>query len=240
MGKDYDILLIPARYNKNIELSDEIIAQLPEKIMLFASVQFLNNLDSIKQQLEAKGRKISMRESKNYLYNGLISDKGQLLGCNMENFSSKEDFDAFLYIGDGLFHPKALAVNNNKDIFCYDPKIEKLHVIEKNLHDEYSKRRKGAKLKFLTSKNIGIIITTKIGQANPKRAEALRKNILSKWSDKKIFMFYANELNFLELENFNFIDIYVNVACSRIGHDDIKRTPMPIINIADAEELVRE
>lgn len=233
-----DIILVPGKYFPKISLPDEIMSQLPQRLILFGSVQFLHHLADIQKQLEETGKKVVMHKSRNFLYEGLVTEKGQLLGCNMEDFQSREEFDAFLYIGDGVFHPKALMVNNQKDIYCYDPKINKLSLLSKDLHDEYRKRKQGSKIKFLSSRNIGILITTKIGQGSPKRAFRLKEKIAKKWPDKKIFVFYANEINFSELENFNFIDIYVNVACSRIGHDDTKRTQRPIINISDVESLL--
>jgi diphthamide biosynthesis enzyme Dph1/Dph2-like protein len=163
----------------------------------------------------------------------------------METFDAKnsathgENFDAFLYIGDGVFHPQALLVNNRKDIYCYDPKIGKLNILKKELHDDIQKRTKGRILAFLTSKNIGIIVTTKRGQNNSKKAESLKEKILKKWPDKKVYMLLCSELNFSELENFNFVDVYVNTACSRIGHDDTIRSPKPIINMNDVEELLK-
>lgn len=236
-----DILLIPGKYNKEIIIPDNVIEKLPEKIILFGSVQFLHLLPDVQKQLEKHHKKIMMHKSRNYLYEGLITEKGQLLGCNMEDFSANgEDFDAFVYIGDGVFHPKALLVNNEKDVYCYDPKIEKLKVLKKEMHKEYHTRIKVATIKFLNSRNIGMIITTKIGQGSSKRADILKKKIHDKWPDKKIFVFYANEINFQELENFNFIDMYINVACSRIGHDDTTRTEKPIINIADVEKLLKD
>lgn len=235
---NYDVVLIPGKYTQQIVIPDDVIKKIPDTIIIFSSVQFLNQLPIIQKQLENNGKKVITHKSKNYLYEGLVTEKGQLLGCNMENFSTKEEFDAFVYIGDGTFHPKALLVNNEKDVYCYDPKINKLSVLDKKMHKEYTKRRQGAKLKFLNSSNIGLLITTKIGQGSPKRAMKLKESILNKWPDKKIFVFFANEINFLELENFNFIDIYVNVACSRIGHDDTSRSEKAIINIADVESLI--
>jgi diphthamide biosynthesis enzyme Dph1/Dph2-like protein len=239
------IVLIPAKYAKKIVVPNSIINKLPNRLMLFGSVQFLHQLSDIEKQLKKKGKKILLVKSKNFLYNGMISEKGQLLGCNAETFDSKnvtasgEDFDAFLCIGDGIFHPQALLVNNRKDIYCYDPKIKKLNILKKELYDDIQKRTKGRILKFLTSKNIGIIVTTKRGQNSSKRAEVLKEKISKKWPDKKVFMLLCSELNFSELENFNFIDIYVNTACSRIGHDDTIRSPKPIINIEDVEGLMR-
>ncbi|GIU69905.1 MAG: hypothetical protein KatS3mg002_1141 [Candidatus Woesearchaeota archaeon] len=238
--KKYDVLLIPGKYKKRIIIPSKILKELPNKLMLFSSIQFLHQLSDIQKQLESQGKTIITSKSRNYLYEGLITDKGQLLGCNMEKFTAKVEFDAFLYIGDGVFHPKALLVNNEKNVYCYDPKIEKLSVLDKKIHLEYSKRIKGSKLKFLNSKNIGILMTTKIGQGSPKRAMMLKEKIMQKWPDKKIFLFYANEINFSELENFNFIDIYINVACSRIGHDDFSRSEKTIINISDVESLIKE
>jgi 2-(3-amino-3-carboxypropyl)histidine synthase len=236
------IVLIPAKYTKNIVMPASIISKLPDKVMLFGSVQFLHQLPEVTKQLESKHKNVLLVKSKNFLYDGMISEKGQLLGCNAETYDAKNygnEFDAFLYIGDGVFHPQALLVNNRKDIYCYNPKTQKLNILKKEMHDEIQKRNKGSILKFLTSKNIGIIITTKRGQNSSKRAELLKEKILKKWPDKKVFTFLCNEINFLELENFNFVDIYINSACSRIGHDDIIRSPKSIINISDVEELLK-
>ncbi len=239
------IVLIPAKYTKKVVVPKNIIDKLPNKLMLFSSVQFVNQLLDIEKQLEKNGKKILMVKSKNFLYDGMISEKGQLLGCNAETFDSKnvtargEDFDAFLYIGDGVFHPQALLVNNRKDIYCYDPKIGKLNILKKETYDDIQKRTKGRMLKFLTSNKIGILITTKRGQNSSKRAELLRDKILKKWPDKKVFMFMCSEINFSELENFNFVDVYINTACSRIGHDDTIRSPKPIINMSDVEGLLK-
>ena len=236
------IVLIPAKYAKKITVPDDIINKLPNRLMLFSSVQFLSQLPDIEKQLESKGKTVIMTKSKNFLYDGMISEKGQLLGCNMETFDAKNygnDFDAFLYIGDGVFHPQALLVNNKIDVYCYDPKINKLKILNKEMHDDILKRNKGSLIKFLSSQNIGILVTTKRGQNSSKRADTVRDKMSLKWPDKKVFIFYCNEINFQELENFNFVDVYINSACSRIGHDDTTRSPKPIINIADVERLLK-
>jgi diphthamide biosynthesis enzyme Dph1/Dph2-like protein len=235
------IVFIPAKYTKKIIIPDSIIKKLPKRLMIFSSIQFSDQLPDIMARLELKGIKAISIKSKNFLYDGMASEKGQLLGCNAEIFDTTnygDKFDAFMYVGDGTFHPKALLVNNRKDIYCYDPKIKKLDVLKKEMYNEMHKRTKGSILKFLTSKNIGIIVTTKRGQNSLKRAELLKNKILKKWPDRNVFMFICNEINFGELENFNFIEIYVNSACPRIGHDDTIRSPKPLINIGDAEQAL--
>ena len=241
-AKDTTILFIPAKYSKDIIIPKNILDKLPHKLMLFSSVQFLHQLTNIGSQLKNNNKEIIIVKSKNFLYEGLISEKGQLLGCNMETFDTTNhgnEFDAFLYIGDGVFHPKALLVNNQKDIYCYNPKTNKLEVLKKEIHKEIAQRAKGAVLKFLTSNTIGIIITTKRGQNNSKRAKILKEKIIERWPQKKVFVFLCSELNFQELENFNFVEVYINTACSRIGHDDTIRSPKPIINISDVEEILK-
>jgi len=239
------IVFIPAKYSKDITIPKSILSQIPEKVMIFSSIQFLDKLPSIVRQLESAQKSVLMIKSKNFLYEGMISQKGQLLGCNAETFDEKnilthdKGFDAFLYIGDGVFHPQALLVNNRKDIYCYDPKTKRLEVLKKELHDDIQKRRKGSILKFLSSNNIGVIVSTKIGQCNYKRAESLAVNISKKWPNKKVYTFICDELNFQELENFNFIEIYINTACPRIGHEDNIRSPKSIINIEDVEGLLK-
>jgi len=232
-----DILFIPARYSKKIILPDDTIKRLPDKMMMFSSIQFADQLIDIQKQLAAKGKSIIMRKSKNYLYDGMSAEKGVLLGCNSEDYINF-DFKAFLYIGDGLFHPKALLVNNDKDVYCYNPINNELRILAKEIHEKCSKRAKGAMIKFLSSKNIGMLMTTKIGQSNPKRAELLRDRISKKWPDKKIFMFFANDIAFSELENYNFIDIFINMACPRISNDDYSRAEKPIINGSDIERFI--
>lgn len=243
MTKTTKITFIPARYIKDIKIPVKISAMLPERMMLFSSVQFLHQLPDIAKQLESTGKKVLMVESSNFLYEGMKSEAGQLLGCNSEIFDSKnhgEDFDAFLYIGDGTFHPQALMVNNHKDIYCYNPKSSKLDILKKELHESIQKRRKGSTLKFLSSKNIGMIISTKRGQCNKKRAQILIDKISKRWPEKKLYTFICNDIDFQELENFNFIDIYINTACSRIGHDDTIRSPKPIVNMDDIEVLLKD
>jgi 2-(3-amino-3-carboxypropyl)histidine synthase len=253
-------LFIHGRYAKKIIIPTKIINKLPGKLMLFSSVQFIHQLKDIKAQLKKRGKDIVSRRSRNFLYNGMESDEGVLLGCNTENYEkpifilgqktgnydSKKNkvntanFDAFLYIGDGLFHPKALLLNNRKDIYCYDPKSSSLNIITKDQHDLVMKKKMGSIALFLSSKIVGILISQKPGQDQTERARALGKDIIKRWPDKEIFFFIADSIDFSELENFNFIDIYINTACPRIGYDDVTRSPKPIINMSNINELIND
>ena len=79
---------------------------------MFTTIQFIDSLALIKKQLEKNNIKVKLFKTKHTKY------KGQLLGCNIEKFSG---IDAFLYLGDGLFHPKALILKNNIPVYVYNP-----------------------------------------------------------------------------------------------------------------------
>jgi 2-(3-amino-3-carboxypropyl)histidine synthase len=218
------IVHIEARLKGKVELPGKVIEFLPEKIIVFTTVQLLDSLPGIMKQLEAAGKKPIIVKVKHTRH------EGQLLGCNIENYSdyTKEDFDAFLYVGDGLFHPKALAwKNNGKKVFAYDPFTQKFSEIKEEDVEQIKKRQKAALAKFYSSKKIGVLVTTKPGQHNLKIARELKGH----YPGKEFFFFVDNTFDFNSLEDFPFIDAWVNTACPRLGLDDSVRTAKPIVNI---------
>ena len=96
---------------------------------------------------------------------------------------------------------------------------------------ELKKKVKGAKLKFLTSKNIGVLISIKPGQNQMKKALKLKQ----KYKNKEFYFLIADTISFTQLENFPFIDCFINTACPRISFDDSQKIGKPIINIEDIE-----
>jgi len=77
----------------------------------------------------------------------------------------------------------------------------------------------------MAADNVGVLVSTKSGQ------QYLKNALLLKRSKKNIYIFVDNTFNYAEMENFPFIDVWVNTACPRIGDDE---TPKPLININDA------
>ena len=55
-----------------------------------------------------------------------------------------------------------------------------------------------------------------------------------KYPDKKVYYFAENTLDYTHMEDFNFIQVWVNSACPRVGFDDIVNMPVSMINITDA------
>tara|TARA_Y100000310_G_C20061127_1_gene525032 strand:- start:156 stop:524 length:369 start_codon:yes stop_codon:yes gene_type:complete len=110
-----------------------------------------------------------------------------------------------LFIGEGRFHAIELATKTKKEVFIASgDKITKQDITK------YEKQKKGKILKFLNSKKVGILHTTK----NQKFANL--KELKTKLKDKEVYNFISDYIDVNELENFPDIDIFINTACPRI------------------------
>ena len=202
-------LFIETKYLGELNLPNELLQKLPKKLVLAMPVQFLNFQNQIKEQLELADKEVILFKSHHGKYSS------QILGCDI--FKFKEEFDAFFYIGDGKFHPTALLYENEKEVYCYNPFNGLLEILSPKDLEIINKKRKGQLAKFLSSTTIGILSTTKSGQNKSTYIEELR-NKLEK-EGKEVFVFLADEINCSQLENFNFIDSWINTACPRIIQD---------------------
>lgn len=217
------LINIPFFYKRKIVIPKKLMYNLPLKVMLFTTAQYVNQISSIKNQLEQNGKIVLLKKLNH------TNIKGQILGCNI--LEIKGDFEAFLYIGEGKFHPKALTYVNKKDVFCFDPIALKYNTIK---YDSQSTKIKNAKIaKFLFSENIGVLFTVKPGQFKDFKLDILKK----KFKDKKFYPLINDSYNFSELEDFRFIDCFVNTACPRIGVDDFDVIQKPIMNLFDIMDI---
>lgn len=213
------VINLHAKATVDIKLSKDKLNDLPQKIGLVTNIQHLDKLTDIQAQLP----------------NSIIA--GQVLGCNTdaaEKINNK--VDAFLFIGSGVFHPIAVALKTKKPVFCWNPFTKELKQIEKDELEQYQKKQTVSLTKFLSAKQVGILISTKPGQNNMKKALQLKENNDKLKQDdpqkKEYCLFQFDTLNPSELENFNFIDCWVNTACPRIADEKGN-----IINIEDIPDF---
>ncbi len=213
-------IFIETRYNGKISLNKINIAKLPKKLGLITTIQFIDYLDDIKHFLEKNNKTVFINKGKQPYH-------GQVLGCDISSTENlKDKVDAYLYIGDGRFHPTAVAFKQDKQVFCFNPFSNKFNKIEEKEIAEYKKNKRIKTVKFLTSNNIGILVSTKPGQSNLNNALELRDKLHKE--GKTGFVFLFDNLDISEFDNFNFIDFWVNTACPRIEEDSNK-----IINYGD-------
>ncbi len=198
-------LFIEARYRGKINIKN--IDKLPQKIGLATTVQFVDQINNVKKQLKEK-RVLVGKGKQKY--------KAQILGCDVSAAEKiKDKVNAFLYIGTGQFHPIVLGLLG-KDVYILNPMNGKITKLDKKKIENYKKRKKGAMIKFLSSKNIGVLISTKLGQKYSfKKLEFLER----KYKDKKFYFFITDNIDVNQLQNFSFIDAWVNTSCPRLEED---------------------
>ena len=211
-------LFIEAKYKGKIDFSGIKVNELPKKIGLATNVQFADCIDSVKKFLEQKKKEV-------FTAKGNQKYECQILGCDVSAAEKvKDKVDAFLYIGDGRFHPIGIFTKTKKDVFCFNPITSEFKKLEKFVVENYEKRKKTALIKFYSADNVGILISTKQGQ---RFCSDKLKNIEKKYKDKKFYKFVFDVLDVKQLENFPFIKAWINTACPRIEEDFI------VLNIGD-------
>ena len=217
------LMFVEARYKKLISIEKHVL-KLPKRIGLVTTVQFIGQLKKIQSALEKQDKVVFLGTGKHTAY------QGQVLGCDVDAAVSVEkNVDAFLYIGSGSFHPTAISLKTKKQVFTFNPLTEKFSMVDRKEAEKINKKRKGALIKFLSSKEIGVIITTKPGQEQLKEALELK----NKFRDKSFYFLIFDTIDFGQLENFPFVECFVNTACPRIALDDSVRINKAIINLED-------
>ncbi len=196
---------------------------LPKNIGIVTTAQFGNYIMRLKNLLERYGKKVYVEKGKYSKF------PGQIFGCYFEPAIKIEKYvDCFLFFGTGFFHPIGLSLAVEKDVYSYDPILNKfLNLKEKK--EKYLKRRYIEISRALATdmKNIGIIISTKLGQKRIGTAIQLKKSIEEIGS--KPYMLVMDEVTPDKLTGLN-LDFYINTACPRIIDDSEKFKDFIILN----------
>ncbi|MAG60830.1 hypothetical protein CL619_03515 [archaeon] len=216
-------LFVEVKYTGKVQFTQELLDQTPKRLVICSNIQYLDFLPQLKDFLEKGGKEVQVFQSRHGQYSG------QILGCDVFPFSSEKEFDAFLYLGDGLFHPTALLYRNEKSVFMYCPRGETIKELDLNYLESLKKKKKGRLAKFIVSKEIGVLVTRKPGQNQSLAVENFRKEMSDK--GKNIYVFLTDNINVSKLEDFNFIEMWVNTGCPRIIED------FKCVNLRDLQEI---
>lgn len=223
------VLHIQARLKGEFKLPKSFIDKLPKRVAVFTTIQLMNSLPVIVKQIEDSGRDAIVFKT------GHTRNKGQILGCNVQNFKkyADEEFDGFVYFGDGLFHPKALVwKNEDKLVHGYNPFTSEQYVIKGEDVEKTRRQYRAANSLFIMAKRVGVLVTTKPGQFFLKKAFELREE----YPDKKFYFFIDNTINFGALEDFPFVECWINTACPRIPFEDQVNIKKPVVNLEDVKK----
>ncbi|MBW2981292.1 2-(3-amino-3-carboxypropyl)histidine synthase subunit [Candidatus Woesearchaeota archaeon] len=179
---------------------EKAIKLLPKKVGIVTTAQHKHKLKEVKEILEKNQIKAEIG--------------GQILGCDASSARKiKDKVDAFLYVGSGRFHPIEVHLETDKKVIMANPLTNEAKLLEKDEIEKIKRQQKGALLKFLSSKEIGVIVSTKPGQNKLKKALEFKKRL----KDKSCHIFLTDTINPAEFENFPFIECWVNTACPRFA-----------------------
>jgi len=188
---------VKKKIDLNISKVNEISKSLPENITIAYSIQYQDLAINIKDILSKKHK---------------INLFTQVLGCS--NLKLGKNTQAILLISDGRFHGASLALETKLPVYVFDNNTF-FNVSNKEISD-FEKKQKAIYMKFISSDNLGIIISLKPGQYNLHKSIDLKKKLRNK--GKKCYLFIGNNINRSEFDNFH-IDYYINTACPRLDMD---------------------
>ncbi len=197
-----------------------------EKIGLVTSIQFVKLLPKVKDFLEKRGKKVFVHKSLNY--------PGQVLGCNISAaLKIEKEVDCFLCISAGEFYAAGLTLFTEKPVLNLD--LEKKEI--KSL--EEFKRRTQKIIEWNKSlidgaKRVGILVSWKKGQLRKDFFEIKRR---LKKKGKEVFVFAMDEITPEKLEGLK-LDFLINLACPRLGIDDLSKFKIPMLNFAFVEKYL--
>lgn len=174
------------------------LSNLPHELFLAYSIQYKYLAELIKKELQAKGNKIMGFQ--------------QVLGCSKLKVKTGL---AILLVGTGRFHALNLALQNSR-VFVFDE--GNISEIAQKEIEELKKQKRIQLNKFVLANKLGILISTKPGQENSRKAEQLRERIKKKYPEKQVYFFISNNINLAEFENFD-IAFWINSACAGLIND---------------------
>jgi len=191
------------------------IPKLGKKVGVLTTIQHLHKMHDVVKFLEKSGRKAF----------GL----GQVLGCKIPDTTN---VDSLLYIGTGKFHPRGIVLQG-REVVMADPLTETVTILKPSDMDNLKKRKKGALMKFYNAEVVGVLCTTK-GQNffNKKSLFHEAMKLQKRFPEKQFYYFASSTLSFNEMENFPFIECWVNCMCPRLD-EDLEKFTKGMVNVLD-------
>lgn len=210
------VIMLETKYKFSKQEKDNILELVyskiekdKSKIYLSSSIQYHELTKYIYEQLKDKLNVRLLPVHNHSCYDG------QLLGC-----SDFKEEATYINITDGLFHSKIIKVNNlDSVVYSVNPYSNEIFEISKKEVNKIMIKKKASIFKFFDAKNIGIVISSKAGQRINDRELDKLKTFFKK-QNKNYYLFVAENTNFSEFDNFNFIDLWINTACPRLSYDD--------------------
>lgn len=198
-------------------------------ISLLTDSQHLDQIEGVTRIFKDYGFNVIVGKGK-----GQLRD-AQVFGCEFyPAYSVQKQVDAYVFLGQSMFHAASVAMSTEKPTFMLDPYFE-----------EYSEVNEFAQLlqkkailsiyKALEAERLGIIIGLKEGQFAHVRALELKKEF--ERFGKSVQLIALTEITEDRVQIFKGIDAFVQVACPRIATDNHFKKPM--LSVPQALALIK-
>ncbi|HEY8139927.1 MAG TPA: 2-(3-amino-3-carboxypropyl)histidine synthase subunit 1/2 [Nitrososphaera sp.] len=200
-----------------------------KSISLLTDSQHLHRVQEAKKIFEEHGFAVIIGRGK-----GQLRD-AQVFGCEFyPAYSLQKHVDAYVFLGQSMFHSASIAMSTEKPTFMLDPYFDEFSQVNE-FAQGLQKRAILAIYKALDAEKIGIIIGLKEGQFAHVRALELRKEF--ERLGRKVQMIALTDITEERVQNFRGIDAFVQVACPRIATDNHFAKPM--LSVPQALALIK-
>mgnify|MGYP003908273171 FL=1 len=200
------------------------------KIISLATIsQYIRSMQNVKEIFESHGYEVVIGRGKGHL------NDGQVFGCEFYPvYDTKDHVDAYLFLGQSIFHSASIAIVTQKPTFMLDPYFNEYSEIS-DIARKLEKKAILAVYKAQDAETIGIIIGLKEGQFAKIKALELKR--LLEEAGKKILLIAMTEITDERLLSFEGIDAFIQVACPRIGTDN--HFHKPVLSVPQAISLIK-
>jgi 2-(3-amino-3-carboxypropyl)histidine synthase len=187
-------------------------------ISLLTDSQHLHQVENVKKIFEECGYNVIIGKGK-----GQLRD-AQVFGCEFyPAYNVRNKVDAYIFLGQSMFHSASVAMSTEKPTFMIDPYFEEYTEVNQFAHG-LQKRAILSIYKALDADKIGIIIGLKEGQFAQVKALELKKEFEK--LGKKVQLIALTEITDDRIRIFKHIDAFIQVACPRIATDNHFKKPM--------------
>lgn len=181
-------------------------------ISLLTNSQHLYQIQTVKEIFHQYGYNVIIGKGK-----GQLND-AQVFGCEFyPAFDIISQVDAFIFLGQSMFHSAGIAASTGKPTYMLDPYFQQYTQVN-DYALQMQKKSVLAVYKALDCEKIGIIIGLKEGQFSKLKALELRKSFQE--AGKNVQLIALTDITDDRLQNFKDIDVFVQVACPRISSDN--------------------
>ena len=198
-------------------------------ISLLTDSQHLHMVEGAKKIFEDHGYSVIIGRGK-----GQLRD-AQVFGCEFyPAYSIQEQVDAYVFLGQSMFHSASVAMSTDKPTFMLDPYFDEYSQVNE-FAQGMQKRAILAIYKSLDAEKIGIVIGLKEGQFAHVRALELKKEFEK--VGRKVQMIALTDITDDRMMVFKGIDAFVQVACPRIATDNHFKKPM--LSVPQAQAVLK-